>query len=711
MIFSARENSVCKNDFVSCGRIRFAEKNYSAKKNRIEKNKKKRKIGMRKFHVVSEFEPSGDQPQAIEKLAEGFFRGDKYQTLKGVTGSGKTFTMAKIIEKVQRPTLVISHNKTLSAQLFREFKTFFPDNAVEYFVSYYDYYQPEAYVPARDLYIEKDAAVNKEIDKLRLAATYALMERRDVIVVATVSCIYGLGLPELYKEMRLHLEKGEILDLHKFAASLVSIQYQRNDAILERGNFRIRGDVIEIFPPYMETDEAYRIELEFDEVAKIKRFGVISGETVEALDELFLYPAKHFVVPQEQLSAVTERIQNELDARLEELRSSGKILEAERLKTRTTYDMEMMKEMGYCSGIENYSAPISGRKPGEPPATLLHYFPDDFLCIIDEAHVSVPQIGAMYEGDRSRKQNLVDFGFRLPSALDNRPLKIDEFTKKMNQVIFVTATPREEEIKKSTQVVEQLIRPTGLLDPLIEVRPSEGQMQDIFAEVQARIVKGERSLILTLTKKMAEDLTDYLLNLGLKVKYIHSEIDTFERVEILKSLRLGEIDVLIGINLLREGIDLPEVSLIAILDADKIGFLRSTTSLIQIIGRAARNADGKVLMYADRMSDAMKEAIDETKRRRKIQTEYNESHHITPRTIKKAVEDILQHEKISAEEETAVKLDAVKKSANLFVPKERKKLVDLLKKEMSDAADRMDYEEAAVLRDQIFEIERTYGKS
>jgi excinuclease ABC subunit B len=627
---------------------------------------------MRKFHVVSEFEPSGDQPQAIEKLAEGFFRGDKYQTLKGVTGSGKTFTMAKIIEKVQRPTLVISHNKTLSAQLFREFKTFFPDNAVEYFVSYYDYYQPEAYVPARDLYIEKDAAVNKEIDKLRLAATYALMERRDVIVVATVSCIYGLGLPELYKEMRLHLEKGEILDLHKFAASLVSIQYQRNDAILERGNFRIRGDVIEIFPPYMETDEAYRIELEFDEVAKIKRFGVISGETVEALDELFLYPAKHFVVPQEQLSAVTERIQNELDARLDELRSAGKILEAERLKTRTTYDMEMMKEMGYCSGIENYSAPISGRKPGEPPATLLHYFPDDFLCIIDEAHVSVPQIGAMYEGDRSRKQNLVDFGFRLPSALDNRPLKIDEFTKKMNQVIFVTATPREEEIKKSTQVVEQLIRPTGLLDPLIEVRPSEGQMQDIFAEVQARIVKGERSLILTLTKKMAEDLTDYLLNLGLKVKYIHSEIDTFERVEILKSLRLGEIDVLIGINLLREGIDLPEVSLIAILDADKIGFLRSTTSLIQIIGRAARNADGKVLMYADRMSDAMKEAIDETKRRRKIQTEYNESHHITPRTIKKAVEDILQHEKISAEEETAVKLDAVKKSANLFVPKERR---------------------------------------
>lgn len=665
---------------------------------------------MRKFHVVSPFEPSGDQPNAIKKLSEGFFRGDKYQTLKGVTGSGKTFTMAKIIEAVQRPTLIISHNKTLSAQLYREFKTFFPDNAVEYFVSYYDYYQPEAYVPARDLYIEKDASINKEIDKLRLAATYALMERRDVIIVATVSCIYGLGMPDLYKEMRIHVEKGNELDTHEIASKLISIQYERNDMILERGKFRIKGDTIEIFPPYMETDEAYKIELDFDQISRIKRFNAISGETIEELDELQLYPAKHFVVPRDQMASVTEKIQAELDSRLEELRSAGKILEAERLKTRTTYDLEMMKEMGYCSGIENYSGPISGRKRGDPPATLLHYFPDDFLCMIDEAHVSVPQIGAMYEGDRARKQNLIDFGFRLPSALDNRPLKIDEFTKKMNQVIFVTATPRPEEIKKSTQVVEQLIRPTGLLDPKIEVRPSEGQMQDIFKEVSARIKKGERSLILTLTKKMAEDLTDYLSELNLKVKYIHSEIDTFERVEILKSLRTGETDVLIGINLLREGIDLPEVSLIAILDADKIGFLRSTTSLIQIIGRAARNADGTVLMYADRMSDAMKEAIDETKRRRSIQEAYNKEHGIVPKTIKKAVEDILEHQKEDAEQEASIKLEALKKSANLFVASQRKKLLDLMKKEMSEAADRLDYEQAAVLRDQIMEIEKTYGK-
>lgn len=665
---------------------------------------------MRKFHVVSQFEPSGDQPQAIAKLAEGFLRGDKYQTLKGVTGSGKTFTMAKIIEAVQRPTLIISHNKTLSAQLYREFKTFFPDNAVEYFVSYYDYYQPEAYVPARDLYIEKDASVNKEIDSLRLAATYALMERRDVIIVATVSCIYGLGMPDLYKEMRVHVEKGAELDAHRIASKLIPIQYERNDMVLERGKFRVKGDTIEIFPPYMETDEAYRIELDFEQIARIRRFNVISGETVEDLDELFLYPAKHFVVPREQLEAVTQKIQGELEVRLQELTAAGKLLEAERLKTRTTYDLEMMKEMGYCPGIENYSGPISGRAHGEPPATLLHYFPDDFLCMIDEAHVSVPQIGAMYEGDRARKQNLIDFGFRLPSALDNRPLKIDEFTKKMNQVIFVTATPRPEEIKKSTQVVEQIIRPTGLLDPVVEVRPSEGQMQDIFREVKQRIEKGGRSLILTLTKKMAEDLTDYLTELNLKVKYIHSEIDTFERVEILKSLRTGETDVLIGINLLREGIDLPEVSLIAILDADKIGFLRSATSLIQIIGRAARNAEGTVLMYADRMSDAMKEAIEETKRRRSIQEAYNAEHGITPRTIQKAVENILEHQKADAEQEADINLESLKKSANLFVASQRKKLISLMKKEMTDAADRLDYEQAAVLRDQILEIERTYGK-
>src|SRR5574344_991229 len=664
---------------------------------------------MRKFHVVSPYEPSGDQPQAIKRLAEGFLRGDRYQTLKGVTGSGKTFTMAKIIEAVQRPTLIISHNKTLSAQLYREFKTFFPENAVEYFVSYYDYYQPEAYVPARDLYIEKDAAINDEIDKLRLAATYSLMERRDVIVVATVSCIYGLGMPDLYKEMRAHVEKGEALDEHEFANHLISLQYSRNDMILERGKFRIKGDTIEVFPPYMETDEAYRIELDFDEVARIRRFNALSGEVIEELDELQLYPAKHFVVPHDMLLSATDRIMAEMTERVETLRAQGKQLEAERLKTRTTYDVEMMKEMGYCSGIENYSAPIAGRAPGDPPATLLHYFPDDFLCMIDEAHVTVPQIGAMYEGDRSRKQNLIDFGFRLPSAFDNRPLKKAEFDAKMNQIIYVTATPRPEEIKQSTQVVEQLIRPTGLLDPIIQVRPSEGQMEDIYKEVKLRIERHERSLIFTLTKKMAEDLTDYLTELDLKVKYIHSEIDTFERVEILKSLRTGETDVLIGINLLREGIDLPEVSFIALLDADKIGFLRSTTSLIQIIGRAARNSQGTVVMYADRMSDAMKEAITETKRRREIQEQFNKEHNITPKTITKAVEDILVREKQDAEENAAVELNVLKKSANLFVPAQRKKLIEALKKEMSECADRLEYEQAAAIRDQIADIEKTYG--
>lgn len=665
---------------------------------------------MRRFEVVSPYKPAGDQGEAIEKLSSGFLNGLKYQTLKGVTGSGKTFTMAKIIESVQRPTLIISHNKTLSAQLYREFKSFFPNNAVEYFVSYYDYYQPEAYVPARDLYIEKDADVNDEIDKLRLAATYSLMERRDVIVVATVSCIYGLGMPDLYKGMRVHIEKGDILDTRKFERELASIQYKRNDMVLERGNFRVRGDVIEVYPPYMETDTAYRIELEFDEIAGIKRFNVLTRETEEELDEMQFYPAKHFVVPHEALLNATERIEKELEERLETLEAAGKLLEAERLKTRTTYDIEMMKEMGYCSGIENYSGPISGRTRGQPPATLLHYFPDDFLCLIDEAHVTVPQIGAMYEGDRSRKQNLIDFGFRLPSALDNRPLQFDEFAKKLNQVIYVTATPREQELKQSAQVVEQLIRPTGLLDPIIEVRPSEGQMENIYQEVRARIQKGERSLILTLTKKMAEDLTDYLLGLNLKVKYIHSEIDTFERVEILKSLRLGEIDVLIGINLLREGIDLPEVSFIAILDADKIGFLRSTTSLIQIVGRAARNENGVVIMYADHITPAIQETVTETKRRREIQQKYNEEHGITPHTVSKSVQDILVRHQSDAEENTELELSVLKKNANLFDPKQRKKLIDALKKEMSDYADRLEYEQAAAIRDHILEIEQTYGK-
>ena len=660
---------------------------------------------MREFKVVSPFEPSGDQGEAIQKLSEGFLRGDKFQTLKGVTGSGKTFTMAKIIEKVQRPTLIISHNKTLSAQLYREFKTFFPNNAVEYFVSYYDYYQPEAYVAARDLYIEKDCDINREIDQLRLKATYSLMERRDVIVVATVSCIYGLGMPDLYKEMRVHLEIGQTLDLKKFAGQLISLQYTRNDDVLDRGNFRIKGDVIEVYPPYMETDEAYRILLDWEEIVAIQRFNVMNRDVTGEIDETVFYPAKHFVVPHDQLLSATDRIQAEMEERVEELRSMGKMLEAERLKTRTTYDIEMLKEMGTCPGIENYSGPISGRARGQPPATLLHYFPDDFLCLIDEAHVTVPQIGAMYEGDRSRKQNLIDFGFRLPSAFDNRPLKKEEFDAKMNQIIYVTATPRPQEIEQSTQVVEQLIRPTGLLDPVLEVRPSEGQMEDIYKEVRLRIERGERSLILTLTKQMSEDLTDYLTGLGLKVKYLHSEIDTFERVEILKSLRLGEIDVLVGINLLREGIDLPEVSFIAILDADKIGFLRSETSLIQIIGRAARNAAGMVVMYADHMSPAMESAVKETARRRQIQEAYNKEHGITPATIKKAVEDILVHEQKDARDEATMDLEVLKNGVNLFRAADRKKLIKRLKQEMAACAERMEYEQAAVYRDQIKELE------
>lgn len=663
---------------------------------------------MRPFKVVSEFAPSGDQPEAIKALSECFLNGDKYQTLKGVTGSGKTFTMAKIIEKIQRPTLVISHNKTLSAQLYREFKSFFPNNAVEYFVSYYDYYQPEAYVPARDLYIEKDASINDEIDRLRLSATYSLMERRDVIVVATVSCIYGLGLPEVYYDMRFHVEKGQHLEPQEMAKMLVQLQYSRNDAILERGNFRIRGDVIEIFPAYME--EAYRIELDWEEVVRIRRFHPVSGETREELDETVIYPAKHFIVPDGMIKLATERITLELEERLNELKRDNKFIEAERLKTRTNYDIEMLNEMGYCPGIENYSAPIAGRKKGQPPATLLHYFPKDFCCFIDEAHVTVPQIGAMYEGDHSRKQNLIDFGFRLPSAADNRPLKYAEFEKMMNQIIYVTATPREQEINRSTQVVEQIIRPTGLLDPIVEVRPSENQMADIYKEVKSRIALKERCLILTLTKKMAEDLTDYLLSLGLKVKYIHSEVETIERVEILKGLRTGEFDILVGINLLREGIDIPEVSFIAILDADKIGFLRNETSLIQIIGRAARHVNGKVVMYADATSEAMKKAMDETAYRRKKQDEYNKAHGITPQTIKKAVEDILIRQSTEKSDEVRIETDALRKALNVFKANERKKLIKILTKEMEEHAERLEFEQAALLRDEIKAIEEQFGK-
>ena len=661
---------------------------------------------MRPFKVESPFEPSGDQPQAIEALAQGFLNGERFQTLKGVTGSGKTFTMAKIIERIQRPTLIISHNKTLSAQLYREFKSFFPNNAVEYFVSYYDYYQPEAYVPARDLYIEKDASINDEIDRLRLSATYSLVERRDVIVVATVSCIYGLGMPEIYRDMSIHIEKGEVLAPDKFAQKLVSLQYERNDAVFERGNFRIRGDVMEIFPAYMH--EAYRIELDWEEVVKIKRFDPISGEIREDMDELMLYPAKHFIVPPEMLAAAQERIKAELEEQVEFLLSQGKNLEAERLKTRTIYDLEMLAEMGYCPGIENYSGPITGRARGQPPATLLHYFPDDFLCMIDESHVTLSQLGAMYEGDRSRKTNLINFGFRLPSALDNRPLKFAEFEKKLNQTLFVSATPRDEEIKRSSRVVEQIIRPTGLLDPIVEVRPSEGQMQDIYKEVKQRIAKNERSLILTLTKKMAEDLTEYLDELHLKVKYIHSEVETIERVEILKGLRAGEFDVLVGINLLREGIDLPEVSFIAILDADKIGFLRSATSLVQIIGRAARNSSGTVVMYADRLSDAMKEAIGETKRRRSIQEAYNEEHGITPTTVAKAVGDILVRRSEEKKEIVGTELSVIKAATNMFIPGQRKKLLKAMEKQMLEHAERLEFEEAAAIRDEIEEIKRQF---
>lgn len=662
---------------------------------------------MKRFKLCSPYSPMGDQINAIERLSQGVLAGDRYQTLKGITGSGKTFTMANIIEKVQRPTLIISHNKTLAAQLYREFKGFFPENAVEYFVSYYDYYQPEAYVPQRDLYIEKDASINDEIDRLRLSATFSLMERKDVIVVSTVSCIYGLGLPESWKDLRITIEKGKTCDMEKLKRELASLQYERNDAVLQRARFRVKGDVVEIFPAYME--EAYRVEFDFDEIERIRRFNPVTMEVSQEYEELTIYPAKHFVMPEDAIPKAIERISGMLTARLEELQGQGKLLEAERLKSRTEYDIEMLKEMGHCPGIENYSAPIANRKPGEPPATLFHYFPKDFLLFMDESHVTYPQLGAMYEGDRSRKQNLVDFGFRLPCALDNRPLKIHEVEERINTCVFVSATPSKKELEYSTQVVEQLIRPTGLLDPIIEVHKEEGQMEDIYKNIQECIKKNERSLILTLTKRMAEDLNTYLLNLGLKVRYIHSEVETIERVEILKGLRMGEFDVLIGINLLREGIDLPEVSFIAILDADKIGFLRSTTSLIQIVGRAARNENGRVVMYADKISDAMKETIEETKRRRSIQEAYNKEHNITPTTIKKAIEDILTRESEEKKEEAIQEASPIINSFNILNPSDRKKLIKKLKSQMAEYADMLMFEKAAAIRDKIKEIEE-YGK-
>ncbi len=654
------------------------------------------------FRVAAEYEPAGDQQRAIDELASGVRGGERAQTLKGVTGSGKTYTMAKIIEAVQRPTLVISHNKTLSAQLFREFKEFFPDNAVEYFVSYYDYYQPEAYVASRDLYIEKDASINDEIERLRLSATTSLLERSDVIVVATVSCIYGLGSPRDYREMRLRLDAGSEVDISRIRRKLIDLQYERNDDVLQRGRFRVRGDVIEIFPAYAEC--AFRIEIDWDEISSIRTIDPVGGETIEELNVAMIYPAKHFVMPQDQIRTAIEQIRMELASRHEQLMQSEKLVEAQRLKSRTEYDIEMMHEMGYCSGIENYSRHLSGRSEGERPAVLLDYFPDRFLTFIDESHVTVPQVRGMYAGDRSRKLSLVEYGFRLPSALDNRPLGYEEFESLLHQVIYVSATPGEEEVEKSARVVEQIIRPTGLVDPEIVVRPSGGQIEDLYAEIRLRVAANERVLVTTLTKKMSEDLTDYLTNLGLRVRYLHSEIETIERVEILTQLRQGTFDVLVGINLLREGLDLPEVSLIAILDADKIGFLRSATSLIQTIGRAARNVNGKVIMYADRMSDAMEKAIAETERRRDIQLAYNREHDITPRTITKAIRDILTREKEEHRATQQQSIEVLKQGYNVTVRAERNALIRVLEREMLEHAKNLEFEQAAVIRDEVAKL-------
>ena len=654
------------------------------------------------FVVHAPFNLSGDQGEAVDALYKGYLEGDRAQTLKGVTGSGKTFTMAKLIEKIQKPTLILSHNKTLSAQLYREFKTFFPENAVTYFVSTYDFYQPEAYVPGKDLYIEKEVDINDEIDRLRLHASFSLMERRDVIVVATVSCIYGLGNPVSLRDMLWTFRVGDDFDRSQVFAQLLRMLYERNDAILERGTFRPKGDVIEIYPAYLET--AFRITLDWDTITDIVWFDALTGEKREHVGSVTLYPAKQFVMPQAQIDRAIKAIDDEKEERYEYFISNGQYVEAERIKSRVEYDLEMLQEVGYCSGIENYSRPLTGRKPGERPAVLLDYFPDDFVTFIDESHVTLPQIGAMYEGDRSRKMNLVNYGFRLPSALDNRPLKYEEFDSKVGQRIYVSATPGPREKEESIQIVEQLIRPTGLLDPEITVKPTEGQMEDLYGEIRKTIDKGERVLVTTLTKKMSEDLTTYLLGLGLKVQYLHSEVDTIERVEILRDLRKGKYDVLVGINLLREGLDLPEVSLVAILDADKIGFLRSATSLIQTIGRAARNADGRVIMYADKMSPAMKEAIDETEHRRKVQMEWNDKHGITPTTIRKEIEDILERE--IKDSEAIAKEDAkiLKGNYNLLLEKDRKKYIKTLEKQMMEYAENLQFEKAAVIRDEIQRI-------
>ena len=652
------------------------------------------------FHIVSEFTPKGDQPEAIDALVAGVKKGYKHQILLGVTGSGKTFTIANAVARLNRPVLVISHNKILAAQLASEFKHFFPKNAVEYFVSYYDYYQPEAYLAPTDTYIEKDALVNEEIDKLRHSATCALFERRDVLVVSSVSCIYGLGSPEDYRDLVLSLRVGMIKDRDEILRRLVDIQYTRNDIDFQRGTFRVRGDTVEIFP-VGSTDKGIRVELFGDEIDRILEFDVLTGQALSQMNHVMIYPAKHYVVKDEKMQNAILAIEEELKHRLKQLRDDGKILEAYRLEQRTKFDLEMLQEMGYCPGVENYSRHLTGRAEGEPPYTLLDFFPDDFLVVIDESHVTIPQIRAMYAGDRSRKQSLVNYGFRLPSAFDNRPLTFDEFMDRAGQVIYVSATPGPFELERASQVVEQVVRPTGLVDPEIEVNPVKGQIDDLISQIRKVTSRNERVLVTTLTKRMAEDLTDYLREIGVKVRYMHSDIETLERMEIIRDLRLGTFDVLVGINLLREGLDLPEVSLVCILDADKEGFLRSETSLIQTIGRAARNVNGKVIMYADVITGSMERAIKETQRRRAKQALYNKKHGITPKTIQKKIHDVIQHQKPLAPEAV------LKEKDYKHIPKQSiPKLIEKLMKEMKEASSNLEFERAAILRDMIFELEQ-----
>ncbi|GAB6586157.1 excinuclease ABC subunit B [Bacillus cereus] len=650
------------------------------------------------FEIISAYSPQGDQPVAIEKLVEGINSGKKKQVLLGATGTGKTFTISNVIKEVQKPTLVMAHNKTLAGQLYSELKDFFPNNAVEYFVSYYDYYQPEAYVPQTDTFIEKDAQINDEIDKLRHSATSALFERDDVIIVASVSCIYGLGSPEEYRELVVSLRVGMEKDRNQLLRELVDVQYGRNDIDFKRGTFRVRGDVVEIFPASLD-EHCIRIEFFGDEIDRIREVNALTGEVLAERDHVAIFPASHFVTREEKMKVAIENIEKELEERLKELNDNGKLLEAQRIEQRTRYDLEMMREMGFCSGIENYSRHLTLRPAGATPYTLLDYFPKDFLIVMDESHVSVPQVRAMYNGDQARKQVLVDHGFRLPSALDNRPLTFDEFEEKTNQVIYVSATPGPYELEQSPEVIEQIIRPTGLLDPPIDIRPIEGQIDDLLGEIQDRIAKNERVLITTLTKKMSEDLTDYLKDVGIKVNYLHSEVKTLERIEIIRDLRLGKFDVLVGINLLREGLDIPEVSLVAILDADKEGFLRSERSLIQTIGRAARNENGRVIMYADRITRSMGIAIEETQRRRSIQEAYNEEHGITPKTIQKGVRDVIRAT-TAAEEPEIYEATPAKK----MTKKEREKTIAKVEVEMKEAAKALDFERAAELRDLLLEL-------